>query len=340
VVRSLSEDEQLLTIQNSFNRRGTKAIQNVRKNLMVDFRDSSETSMALRFFSKTTLSKALPVFPALLSMAYEAIKGEENPITLPFGEALVLISASADVHDDVIDQSFTKGKKPTVLGKFNTATAILTGDILLTLGFKRLAEASEHLPKEQATLVMNSVSEGVSKICAAEAIEVKLHKKGFSINPLEFLEVINFKAVVPEVSMRMGAIIAQGNKKQIDAMSEFGRIYGVNSIIFEELADLLNPDEFFSRLKNECPPLPMIYALQNPALKQELECMLNKKITMQNYEGITDKILQSIETNKLVELLHGNAEIGLRQLTVEGFHQNIGRELEDILKVPLRFVEA
>ena len=51
-------------------------------------------------------------------MSCEAVGGDAEKTT-PFGEAIVLISAAADLHDDVIDQSFKKGQKQTVLGKFN-----------------------------------------------------------------------------------------------------------------------------------------------------------------------------------------------------------------------------
>ena len=85
-------------------------MKNARKKMLLNFKDDSYTSQALRYFSKVTLHNALPVFPALISMSCEAVGGDTEKTT-PFGEAIVLISAAADLHDDVIDQSFVKGTK-------------------------------------------------------------------------------------------------------------------------------------------------------------------------------------------------------------------------------------
>ena len=122
---------------------------NARKSMLHQFKDESICSQALQYFSKVTLHNALPVFPALLSMACEAVGGEPEK-TIPLGEAIVFISAAADLHDDVIDQSFEKGSKQTVSGKFGADVAILAGDILLVEGLRKLYEATDIFPKKRS----------------------------------------------------------------------------------------------------------------------------------------------------------------------------------------------
>ena len=195
-------------------------------------------------------------------MSCEAVGGDVEKTT-PFGEAIVLISAAADLHDDVIDQSFVKGTKQTVLGKFNAGTAILAGDILLFEGFKRLNEASELIPKTQSKKIMKLVSDAIFEISTAEALETQLRGK-LDLTPSELHKVIWLKAVVPELAMKIGAILGNGNSKAVKELGQFGRTYGINSIIIEEFADMLNVEELRNRLKNEYSPLPIIYALQNP----------------------------------------------------------------------------
>ena len=183
-------------------------------------------------------------------MSCEAVGGNIEK-TVPFGEAIVLISAAADLHDDVIDQSSVKSKRQTVLGKFNAGTAILAGDILLVEGFRQLTEASELIHKEQSKEIIKLVSEAVVEICTAEALEVKLHRR-FDLTPSEYNEIIRLKAVVPELAMKIGAIVGKGTSENVDALGQFGRIYGINSLIIEEFADLLNNEELKNRVKNEC----------------------------------------------------------------------------------------
>ena len=118
-----------------------------------------------------------------------------------------------------------KGSKQTVLGKFNAGTAILAGDILLVQGFKQLTDAAELIPKKQAKEIIKLVSEAVFEICTAEALEIQLRSR-LDLTPNEYHEVIRLKAVVPEVAMKIGAIIGNGNSKDVESLGQFGRIYG------------------------------------------------------------------------------------------------------------------
>lgn len=334
----MSANSALIGIKRAFKQKGGAAMKNARKNILLNFKDDSYSSQALRYFSKVTLHNALPVFSALISMSCEAVGGDAGK-TVPFGEAIVLISAAADLHDDVIDQSFVKGSKQTVLGKFNAGTAILAGDILLVQGFRQLTEAAEIIPKAQGQEIIKLVSEAVFEICTAEALEVQLSHR-FDLKPNEYHEVVRLKAVVPELSMKIGAIIGNSDSKDVKALGQFGRIYGVNSIIFEEFADLLNIEELRSRLKNECPPLPIIYALQNNKIKTYLLSLfkadsLNETI----HEKIVKTVLDSCELEALQKMLVSNATAGIKQIpkVVNG---KIREELQNMLLVPLNYLET
>ena len=106
----MSADSKLRAMKRSFKQKGGPAMKNARKKILQNFKDNSYSSQALRYFAKVTLHNALPVFPALISMSCEAVGGDAEK-TIPFGEAIVLISAAADLHDDVIDQSSSKRVK-------------------------------------------------------------------------------------------------------------------------------------------------------------------------------------------------------------------------------------
>jgi geranylgeranyl diphosphate synthase type I len=334
----MSANAKLTGIKTTFNHKGGAAMKNARKSILQTFKDDSVSSQALRYFSKVTLHNALPVFPALISMSCEAVGGDAEK-TIPFGEAIVLISAAADLHDDVIDQSFVKGAKQTVLGKFNAGTAILAGDILLVQGLKQLTDAAESISKTQSKEIIKLVSEAVFEICKAEALEVQLHGR-LDLTPNEYQEIVRLKAVVPELAMKIGAILGNANSKDVKDLGQFGRIYGVNSIIIEEFVDLLNIDELRNRIKNECLPLPVLYALQNPQLKTNLLSLLNAdSLTESAHEKIVETVLNSSELLGLQKILISNATTELKKLpkTVNG---NIREDLENLLLVPLNFLET
>lgn len=308
----------------------------VRKNLSL-YKDESYTSQALRHLSEVTLQKALPVFPALVSLAYKAVGGSDER-DIPLGEAILLTSFAADLHDDIIDKSISKGAKQTIFGKFGEATAILTGDILLVKGLKKLTDATEHLPKEQYREIIQLFSGAVEEICTAEALQFKL-KSQAQVTPQQYYEVIKLKAVVPELCMKIGALLGINNTVIINGMGEFGRIYGINSVIVEEFADLLILDEFQNRIKNEIPPLPLLYAMQNIDVKNKICSLLKAQLTADLHEKIVETILASKEVNALHSLLVENAAIGQKQLPKD-IDEKIREQLDALLLVPLKYFES
>jgi geranylgeranyl pyrophosphate synthase len=334
----MSSYSKLKGIKKGFKQKGGRAMKDARRRMMLFSKDDSYTSQAIRYFSSVTLHNALPVFPALISMSCEAVGGEAEK-TAPFGEAIVLISAAADLHDDVIDQSFIKGMKQTVLGKFNSSTAILAGDILLSEGFKQLTEASEVIPKTQAKKILQLVSDSLFEICTAETLEIQLHSKP-DLTPSELHEVIRLKAVVPELAMKIGAILGNGNSKVVKDLGHFGRTYGINSIIIEEFVDMLDVEELRNRIKNECFPLPILYAIQNLQIKANLLPLLNAETLNKSVnEKIVETVLESCEMQVLQKILVSNATTEVKKLpkTVKG---KIREELENLLLVPLNYFEV
>jgi geranylgeranyl pyrophosphate synthase len=331
-INSMTPAARQKAIRDYFKLKGGLALENARQKIMQHYQDPSEPSQALRYFARVTLRNPLPIFPALASISCEAVGGNMEAI-LPFAQALVLISGAADIHDDVIDQSPIKRRKQTVMGKFGANIAILSGDTLLVEGFKDLIDATEPLPPEQSKEIRRLVSDAVAEICSAEALEIKMHRK-FDIDPDDFLEVFHLKAVVPEVAMKIGAIIGKGSEKDVTLLGHYGRIFGVNSLIIEEFADLLTIDELSSRYKNECLPLPVIYAFQNSIAKEALLPMLEmESLDKRNHQKVVNIVLDSEEIKSLIELLIRNTkdEIG----SLSNFSEKIRGKLQELLLTPL-----
>lgn len=327
----MAANVQIAELRKTLKQKGEPAMKNVRRKLL-NLKDDSIPSQALRYFAEVTLKSPLPVFPALISISCEAVGGNSK-LTIPFGEAIVMISAAADLHDDVIDHSIIKHGKPTVLGKFGEGTTILSGDILLVKGYEILIDAGEAVSNKQSRLITSLVSNAISEICAAEALEIQFHGKA-SPTVSEYHEIIRLKAVVPEIALKIGAIIGNGSITDVNELGRFGRCYGINSIIIEEFADLLDIEELRNRIKNECLPLPVVYAFQNQKIKIELQKLLNDDFTKNRHQKFVDKILESNEVKSLENYVISNAKKQLKQL--ENIKtQKIREELENLLLVPL-----
>jgi geranylgeranyl pyrophosphate synthase len=332
MVFDLSSETIVRKVKENFRRRGKAVHKQAQEKILTKYSDDSVVSQALRYFAEVTLDGALPVFPALISLACEAVGGNPKD-SIPFGEAIVFITAAADLHDDIIDKSIAKRKKATVLGKFGSTIAILAGDILLAEGLTLLSEATNKLFKEPAKEVMRLTSEAVFEISCAEALENQLRSKT-SVSPQEYCKVLEFKSGVPGVAMEIGAILGNASSTTVKALGAFGRQYGVIAENIEEFADLFEMSEFQSRLQNECPPLPLLYALENPEIKNKFTPLLNAApLSQSNYGTIVNDVLESEEVTALINALIADIEMTLTKLP--NVNEKIRVELANMLLVQL-----
>jgi geranylgeranyl pyrophosphate synthase len=332
-----SESELTETVKGIIEKRGKVAIEQAKKEILGLQYNSRIISSALKYFVRVTLHGALPVFPALVSLSYEAVGGKTEKTTYT-GAALTLIAGAADIHDDIIDQSTTKHSKKTVFGKFGADIALLAGDALLIQGLMLLHKECESLPKEQKETILSLLFQASIEISQAEASETRLMKK-LDVPPEKYFEIIRMKAVVPEIHCKIGAILGNGDAHAIEALGHYGRTFGILSTITEEFVDLLEYQELRSRLKNECPPLPFLLALQNSRIKIEVLSLLeNTQLRRNNFKEINRIILKSQEVQKLKRELRFLAENDLSRLVLLENEKARG-ELRILLSAPLECLE-
>ena len=251
---------------------------------------------ALRYFMEESWYDVQ--HPALLSLACEAVGGNPDA-TIHIGAAMVLLTGAADIHDDIIDKSKTKGSKPTVFGKFGKDIALLTGDALLFKGLILLHEACNKLPEKQGRAILNLTKQAFFEIGNAEAKEASL-KGNFDLDWREYRNVIETKAAVAGITARIGAILGGGNSEEIDTLGHYGKTLGILMTIRDDFIDLFEPDELRNRAENECLPLPILYAFRNTRKKSEIVRLLGRdKITEEETEEILDLVMDMKEVQEL-----------------------------------------
>jgi geranylgeranyl pyrophosphate synthase len=284
----------------TLNKRGNPALEKARELILLNCKDNTDVSQALSYFSKVTLQNVLPVFPALISLACEAVGG--NPTkTMPFAEAIVLITGAADLHDDIIDKTFRKGSNLTVMGKFGAHATILAGDILLSQGIIKICKESARIKTEKGDLITNLLMEAILEICDAEASETQLIKRRFNFSPNDYFLAIRKKAVVPELAMKIGAILGNGSPRNVESLGQFGRTFGIVSMIVEEFTDILDENELRNRIENGCLPLPLIYALQDIKTKKVLLPMLGHLSDEEVHNKIIETVVSCSEVQDFIK---------------------------------------
>jgi geranylgeranyl pyrophosphate synthase len=251
---------------------------------------------ALRYFMEDFWFDYL--HPTLISLACQAVGGNPKD-TDKAGAAIVLLAGAADVHDDIIDQSTSKGQRPTVFGKFGKDVAILAGDALLFEGLYLLHEACEQLPQNKRSEVLKSVRGNFYEISSGVAKETYLRKKT-AVSKEEFLDIVTLKVSTVESTMKMGAIFGKGTEEQASILGHYGRTLGVLLSLRDEFIDVFEPEELKNRYQHETLPLPILLALQDKTIESELLSLLQSEIGEKSLERILELSVDSPKSRELV----------------------------------------
>jgi geranylgeranyl pyrophosphate synthase len=260
--------------------------------------------------------------PALVSLSCEAVGGKPLAID-EVGAALVLLAGGADIHDDVIDESMTKGSEQTIFGKFGKDVAILAGDALLLEGVYALYEACEKFEVAKKKTILELVKRTVFEISSAEAAEAGMRGK-IDIPKQIYLEIIRHKVAAAEAAMRIGAIVGNGTPTEVETLAEYGRIYGFLMTMRDEFIDVFERDELLNRVKKEVLPLPIIVTLADESKKSALLQLISGKINEEEIEEIVDLATNSAESVLLVsEMKRLVKQLSLKIQTLRYCRENL-----------------
>ena len=138
-----------------------------------------------------------------------------------------MIHAASLLHDDVIDDAYTRRNKPSINALYGNKTAIMLGDILYSKGFFELNNISPEVSK--------IVSNAVIQLSLGELKDVSLSKT-FNLDKEIYLEMIYQKtASLIEASAGAAAVLA-GKPK--DAYMTYGRNLGLAFQMIDDLLDI------------------------------------------------------------------------------------------------------
>ncbi|MCL1978058.1 MAG: polyprenyl synthetase family protein [Candidatus Bathyarchaeota archaeon] len=287
-------------------RRGQAVMEKTRQEILNTAYDNGAIALALKHYAKVNLPLVSPLSPALMSISYEAAKGNQDIDEIEsVAVAMTLIAFSADIHDDTIDQSDVKYTKKTIYGKFGTDVALLAGDALLIQGHALLYRACESFSPKQRQALSTLIPKALFELSASEMLEIKLRKKTI-IKPDEYFEIMRLKGVFVEMQCRIGGIIGQADDETLEALASFGRTVGMLGVIKDEFCDMLDISELEHRIKFECPPLPMVYAVQDKKVK----IAIKELVEQPNYSKIIAKKIAKLvlESEGVCRLKHKLSE--------------------------------
>lgn len=212
-----------------------------------------------------------------------------------------MIHAASLLHDDVIDDAYTRRSKPSLNALYGNKTAIMLGDILYSKGFFEL----NNISIEVAKVVSNSVVQ----LSLGELKDVSLSKT-FNLDKEMYLKMIYQKtASLMEASAGAAALLAGKDK---DAYMTYGRNLGLAFQMIDDILDITMDAETLGKpalhdFEEGKTTLPYIYLYEalGSEEKEKLKSLHAKKLNIEEQLWIKEKM----QNHAIIEKSYGEAKV-------------------------------
>lgn len=148
------------------------------------------------------------------------------------------------LHDDVMDRADVRHGRPTVHKKWNEATAILSGDTMLTLATQLMARC----PAEKLPDILELFNSTAIKIYEGQQMDLDFETRS-DVSTWEYLEMIRLKtAVLLSCAVEAGAIMAHAGDSTRNALSRWAENVGLAFQLQDDYLDTFGDAETFGKI--------------------------------------------------------------------------------------------
>ncbi len=176
---------------------------------------------------------------ALVLWCCELLSGQANHNAEIAAAAIEMVHTYSLVHDDLpaLDDDDLRRGLPTCHKAFDEATAILTGDALLTLAFEILAKEIDEPAIAVKLIGQLAQDAGPSGMIGGQMADLRAENGRGNEELLEYIHT-NKTAKIFRCAAVMGAICGGAAKQQIDSLSEYGLKIGLGFQIADDILDV------------------------------------------------------------------------------------------------------
>jgi geranylgeranyl diphosphate synthase type II len=217
--------------------------------------------------------------PILCMEAARTVSDEDSGVAA-CACSLELIHTYSLIHDDLpaLDNDDYRRGKLTNHKVFGDAMAILTGDALLTLAFRVLAELETTAERKAALVAELSTAAGtVGGMIGGQVADLEGEGKPPNAELLETIHRAKTGALL-RASLRLGAIYAGAEAEQYRALSCYGEHIGLAFQIVDDILDVEESSESLGKTagkdaQQQKITFPAVYGLAESRRMAEMECV-------------------------------------------------------------------
>ena len=217
--------------------------------------------------------------PLLVLLAYQLYKKDVKQV-LPYAIAVEAFHNFTLMHDDIMDNAPIRRGMATVHEKWNTNTAILSGDVMLV----KVYDMFLSLPDKKLKEVLFAFNQCAAEVCEGQQWDMEFESMP-SVSEKQYINMIKLKtAVLLGFSLQLGAMLANAKPAQQKALYQFGVNIGVGFQLKDDLLDAYaDPDKFGKQVGGDIIANKKTYLLiqalerANPTQLKELQHWLGVK---------------------------------------------------------------
>jgi geranylgeranyl diphosphate synthase type I len=254
--------------------------------------------------------------PALTSLSCEAVGGEPEEST-DVSLIITLLAAGMGIHDDIVDKSLNKHFRMTIFGLHDLDDTLVVGDLLIVKALTAVREIlEENYQPRKISDVLETYETSFVEICEGEFMEVSCRQN--LDTKLEFYNNVLWKfAADTEACTKIGAILGNGTKSEVQALAEFGRRLGFMFRLVDDVKDALNIEGSLPhRLEFESVPLPLLYSAKSSKEKYlKIKSVLEKPpVTPHNVRKLLGFCFESDAFTYVYNIAKQNAKMATHNL--------------------------
>ena len=181
---------------------------------------------------------------ALALWCCELVSGQVNRNAEIAATAIEMVHTYSLVHDDLpaMDDDDLRRGLPTCHKAFDEATAILTGDALLTLAFEILAKQIDQPTLAVRLIGQLAISAGPSGMIAGQMADLKAENGLGTEELVEYIHT-NKTAKMFRCAAVMGGLAGGATDSQLESLSEYGLKIGLGFQIPDDILDVYGSSE-------------------------------------------------------------------------------------------------
>jgi geranylgeranyl diphosphate synthase type II len=147
------------------------------------------------------------------------------------------------LHDDIMDNAPLRRGNLTVHQKWDTNTAILSGDTMFVIAYEHVAKTDPVL----LPMVLELFNDTARKVCEGQQYDMNFETQ-VNVSIPDYMTMIRLKtAVLIACSLKLGAIIAHASQPDADKIYEFGIELGLAFQLQDDYLDSFGDTSKFGK---------------------------------------------------------------------------------------------